>query len=114
MSDIATSSAAFLPWLLAFAFAAAGIVNLLGIGSVRADFAHWGYPAWFHRLVGVVELLGAALLAWSPTRVFGTLGLLAIMAAAILTLLRHREGAAHLVPAIALSVLLILHLATVT
>ncbi len=35
-------------WLLAFAFAGAGLLNAMGGASVRAQFKHRGYPAWWN------------------------------------------------------------------
>lgn len=78
------------------AFAAAGIANLVGIGTIRSDFARWGYPPGFHRITGAFEIAGAAALLHPYTRILGTILLAVTMAAAIVTLLRHREGAVHL------------------
>src|SRR5262245_40596092 len=46
--------------VLAVAFAAVGVSKLAGASAMRwtERFAHWGYPANAHYVVGVVEILG--------------------------------------------------------
>lgn len=84
-------------WLLVAGFAGAGLVNTIGRAGTRSDFARWGYPGWWHLLTGVLEIIDAGLIALPQTRISGlVLGAL-IIAAAILTLLRHREFP-HLAP----------------
>jgi len=84
-------------WLLAAAFFGAGVFNAIGPTATRADFARWGYPRWWNSLTGGLEMLSAVLIALPASRIAGlTLGAL-IIAAAVLTLLRHREFS-HLVP----------------
>lgn len=93
---------------VALVFLGAGSANLVGIGSIRPDFVRWGYPAWFHRLCGGLELLGAALVLWPATRLCGLALLGLLMAAAFFTLARHHETAGHFLPVIGISALLIL------
>ena len=93
---------------VALVFLGAGGANFAGIGSIRADFVRWGYPAWFHRLCGGLELLGAALVLWPVTRLGGLALLGLVMAAAFFTLARHQEPAGHFMAAIGISALLIL------
>ena len=93
---------------VALVFLGAGGANFAGIGSIRADFVRWGYPAWFHRLCGGLELLGAALVLWPATRLCGLALLGLVMAAAFFTLARHRETAGHFLAVIGISALLIL------
>lgn len=84
-------------WLLVAGFAGAGIVNAIGAAGTRDDFARWGYPGWWPLLTGVLEIGTAGLIALPLTRASGlALGAL-IIAAAVLTLLRHREFP-HLAP----------------
>jgi hypothetical protein len=92
-------------------FAIAGVVNLAGLGSVKRDFARWGYPAWFRLLCGALELLSAALLARQQTRVLGLALAGAIMIGALFTLLRNREPFRHLAPALVFSVLVVVTVA---
>lgn len=93
------SAAAWLAGAVALAFAGAGVANLAGTGSVKADFAWWGYPAGFHRVAGACELAGAALLLHPATRQAGSLLLGGVMVAALATLARHRAGWGHIAPA---------------
>jgi uncharacterized membrane protein YphA (DoxX/SURF4 family) len=93
---------------LAVVFLVAGVINLGGRGTVKADFARWGYPAGFHLVCGGLELVGAALLLLPSTTSWGLALLGAIMAAAIFSLLRSREPLSHLAPAFVIAVLLAL------
>lgn len=87
-----------LAWLLAAFFFAGGLVNIRPPRPIRESYARWGYPAWFHHVTALFEIGGASLLLFAVTRVHGALLLAAVMAAAIATLVRHRE-AARAVPA---------------
>ena len=106
MPDVVSFAAAVLPWLLAVAFAGAGLANLLGIGSIRADFARWGYSPGTHRVVGLIEIVGAGLLLHPATCLLGIAVLGAVMLGALATLVRHREGWEHFAPAVGLTLLL--------
>jgi hypothetical protein len=94
-----------LAMVVAVLFAVAGVVNLAGRDAVKRDFARWGYPAWFHRVCGALELLSAALLSLQQTRVLGLALCGAIMIAVLFTLLRNREPFGHLAPALVFSAL---------
>jgi uncharacterized membrane protein YphA (DoxX/SURF4 family) len=84
-------------WLLAAAFVGAGLVNAIGTSGTQRDFARWGYPAWWGVLTGGLEIISATLIALPLTRIAGlTLGAV-IIAAAIMTVLRHRDFS-HLAP----------------
>lgn len=84
-------------WLLVAGFSGAGIFNAIGTPATQAGFARWGYPRGWARVTGGLEMLSAILIAVPVSRGVGmALGAL-IIAAAILTVLRHREFA-HLVP----------------
>jgi hypothetical protein len=84
-------------WLLVAGFLGAGLFNAIGTTATRSDFARWGYPRWWHSLTGGLEMASAALIAFPASRAIGlALGAL-IIAAGILTVLRHREFL-HLAP----------------
>ena len=84
-------------WLLVAAFAGAGLFNAIGTRSTREGFVRWGYPSWWHRVTGGLEILSAILIALPLGRAAG-LGLGAIIiVVASLTVLRHREYL-HLAP----------------
>lgn len=107
---MAWNSASFesiLAMIAATLFAVAGVVNLAGLGTVKRDFARWGYPAWFHLLCGALELLCAALLFGQQTRVPGLILAGAILVAVLFTLLRNRESFRHLAPALIFSALIV-------
>jgi len=78
-------------WLLAAAFLGAGIVNAIGAAGTRDDFVKWGYPRWWGILTGALEISTAALFALPAARIAGIALGTAITAAAILTVLRHRD-----------------------
>lgn len=84
-------------WLLAAGFLGAGLFNAIGTPASQRDYTRWGYPRWWGRLTGALEMLSAGLIALPATRMIGlALGAL-IIAAAVLTVLRHRDFS-HLVP----------------
>jgi hypothetical protein len=84
-------------WFLVVALAGAGFVNAFGAAGTRGDFVKWGYPYWWGIVTGGLEVLAAALIGFPLTRTVGVaLGTL-VIAAAILTVLRHRDHA-HLAP----------------
>ncbi len=91
---------------LAVVFLVAGTINISGRGTVKADFARWGFPVGFNLICGGLELIGAALLLWPSTRLWGLALLGAIMVGAIFSLLRNREPLSHLAPALTLAALL--------
>jgi hypothetical protein len=46
---------------LAVIFVVAGIINIIGRGTVKTDFARWGFPDGFNIVCGGLELVGHAL-----------------------------------------------------
>lgn len=81
----------------AIAFLIAGIVNLRGSAATRSDFVRWGYPAWWCLVTGTIEIGTAALIAWPATRSLGLIVATLVVAAAMLTVLWHRD-LSHLIP----------------
>lgn len=96
-SAIALSSAAF---------AAAGSAKLMGVPQLHASFAIMGLPHWFGYLIGASELAGAIGLLWRKLSALAATGLAAIMAGAIYFHLVY-DAAAHAIPALVLSALLL-------
>jgi DoxX-like family len=84
-------------WLLVAAFFGAGLFNAIGTPGTQSDFARWGYPRWWNILTGGVEILSAVLIAFPVSRTAGLALGTAIIAAAVLTVLRHRDFS-HLMP----------------
>jgi hypothetical protein len=84
-------------WLLVAGFVGAGLVNAIGTAATRSDFARWGYPSWWGRFTGALEMMSAVLIALPHSRMAGLALGAAIIAAAVLTVLRHRDYT-HLAP----------------
>jgi membrane-bound metal-dependent hydrolase YbcI (DUF457 family) len=84
-------------WLLVAAFLGAGLVNAIGAAGTRDGYVRWGYPAWWGRLTGALEIVVAVLVAVPVSRGAGLVFGAVIIAAAVLTVLRHREFS-HLAP----------------
>ncbi|MDR6668753.1 DoxX family protein [Rhizobium sp. 1399] len=84
-------------WFLAVALSGAGIVNAIGTSGTRSDFARWGYPRWWGILTGGLEISSAALIALPVSRIPGLALGAVVIAAAIFTVLRHRNTQ-HLPP----------------
>ena len=79
------------------AFVGAGIVNAAGKPAQQESFVRWGYPAWWCRVTGLLEIAVAASIAFPVSRTIGLYLGAIVIAAASLTLLRHRDFF-HLVP----------------
>lgn len=79
--------------VLALFFAAQGLAKLWGPSAVHwaNRFLKWGYPAGFHSVVGIIEVISglALLLPWS--RKGAAVSLTVVMAGAIGTHLIHGE-----------------------
>jgi uncharacterized membrane protein YphA (DoxX/SURF4 family) len=83
--------AAWLPIVLGVVMIGAGVANFVGPRSVRDSFARWGYPAGFHRVTGGLEVTAGLLLLIPATSRVGAIGSVAILLAAVVTLVRHRD-----------------------
>ena len=75
----------------------AGLYNAIGTSATQSSFVRWGYPRWWGSLTGGLEMLSAVLIALPAGRGVGLALGAAIILAAVLTVLRHREFS-HLVP----------------
>ncbi|WP_420965677.1 DoxX family protein [Bradyrhizobium sp. B120] len=84
-------------WLLAAGFFGAGLFNAISTSATQSDFARWGYPRWWGILTGGLEMISAVLIAIPVSRVAGLVLGVAIIAAVVFTVLRHRDFS-HLVP----------------
>ena len=84
-------------WVLVAGFFGAGLFNAIGSPATRSDFVRWGYPPWWCRLTGALEMVCAVLIALAFSRGAGLMLGAAVIAAAVLTVLRHRHYV-HLVP----------------
>jgi hypothetical protein len=94
-------------WVAAGAFLVGAVVNGSGHPKIRAGFLKLGFPFWWCWVTSALELLTAALLIMSGTRMFGV-GLGAcIMLAAIVAVFRIRNYR-ELPPPVLFLVLLVL------
>ena len=84
-------------WLIVAGFFGAGLFNAIGTPATQSDFARWGYPRWWGRFTGGLEMMSAVLIALPVSRIVGLALGAVIIAAAVLTVLRHRDFS-HLVP----------------
>lgn len=98
-------------WLLAAAFFGAGIFNAIGTRATQDDFARWGYPRWWCRVAGGLEIASAALIALPAGRGPGLALGAVIVAVAAATVLRRREFS-HTAPLGLFAALLVLAAAT--
>ena len=78
-------------WLLVVGFFGAGLFNVIGTRATQDDFARWGYPRWWCRVTGGLEVISATLIALPTGRGVGMVLGAIIIAAAIVTVLRRRE-----------------------
>ena len=78
-------------WLTVAAFCGAGLFNAIGTASTQDDFARWGYPGWWCRVTGGIEVAVAALIALPAGRGIGLALGAFVIAAALATVLRRRE-----------------------
>lgn len=94
-------------WLLVAAFFGAGVFNAISTRGTQSDFARWGYPRWWGIPTGGLEIMTAVLIGLSVSRVAGLALGAVIIAAAVITVVRHRDFS-HLVPLGAFVVLIAL------
>ena len=78
---------------LAVAFVFAGFLKLEGPSAIRWSerFVHWGYPAHFHYVVGVLEILGGLGVLIPKWRRAAAATLVALMIGALGTHVVHAE-----------------------
>ncbi|HEY1941091.1 MAG TPA: DoxX family protein [Roseiarcus sp.] len=84
-------------WLLVAGFFGAGVFNAIGTPGTQSEFARWGYPRWWNFITGGLEIMSATLIALPATRIVGLALGAVIIAAAVVTVLRHRD-LSHLAP----------------
>ena len=94
-------------WLVVAAFFGAGVFNAIGTQANKGNFIRWGYPQWWCHLTGGLEIVTAVLVVLPGSREAGLILGAVIVAAAVLTVLRHRDFA-HLVPLIVFGALIAL------
>ena len=94
-------------WALVVGFCGAGLFNAIGTPATQSGFVRWGYPSWWGRVTGGLEMVGALMIALPVTRGVGLILGAVIIAAAVWTVMRHRDFP-HLVPLAVFAALLAL------
>lgn len=95
---------------LAVVFLAFGTAKLMAVPSMRTRAAHVGFSVGAYRWIGGLEVAGAAglLLGALPlVRASAAVGLLLLLAGAVVTHVRHKDGIRGAAPALVLSSLLV-------
>lgn len=103
-----------LAFVLAATFFAFGMAKLLAVPSMQVRAAHVGFSIGAYRWIGALEVAGAAglLIGAAPLlRALAALGLLMLLAGAVLTHLRVKDGIKDMAPALVLACLVIALLA---
>ncbi len=77
--------------MMAVAFLIFGGAKLSGSEEMTRTFAGWGYPPWFMRFTGVLEMVGGIMLIFPRARFRGALALCMIMIGAVMTHLVNGE-----------------------
>jgi hypothetical protein len=87
--------------LISVVFVGAGVHKFTG--RVASNWERWGYSRQFMYSIGVAELVAVAFF-WSPgLELVGAAALALVLLGALGTLIKHREGAAHIaLPALTL------------
>ena len=103
------TATAVLTAILAVPFTAIGAAKLAAVPSMRARAAHVGLSVGAYRVIGALEVAAAAGLvaglAVPLLRAFAALGLLLLLAGAVVAHLRVKDGLREMAPAIGLGVL---------
>jgi hypothetical protein len=79
--------------LITVIFAGAALQKFTG--SVAPNWDRWSYSRRFMYATGVAEVVALALFWWPGLETVGAAGLALVLLGALATLIRHREGAAH-------------------
>ena len=64
-------------------------------GTVAPNWDRWGYSRRFMYATGVAEVVALALFWWPGLELVGAAALAAVLLGAVATLIRYREGIAH-------------------
>ena len=96
-------------YVLAAVFILAGGAKLAQVKVMKDNFAKYGFPDWFPRVVGLGEVVGGVLLLIPSLAIFGATGLAIVMVGAVLTHVMSDETPMAVPPLVlgALSVFLI-------
>lgn len=82
-------------WVLLLTYVVPGYIfgfqKLIGQKEKALQFKTWGYPLWFMRLLGFIEVLGSSLMLCEPTRIYGIALFPVILAGAIYTHIKFND-----------------------
>lgn len=90
---------------MAVYFAVSALISFFPPEAIRSDYKRWGYPDGFHLVTAALLAISAALLLTPAAAVYGALLASLVMAAALATVLYHREYLHAIPSAITLIVL---------
>jgi hypothetical protein len=80
--------------LISLIFTSAAVQKFTG--TVAPNWDRWGYSRRFMYVTGVAEVVALALFWWPGLEQAGAAGLALVLLGAVATLIRHREGTAHI------------------
>ena len=87
--------------LISVVFVGAGVHKFTG--KVAPNWERWGYSQQFMYAIGVAELAALVIFWWPGLELVGAAALALVLLGALGTLIKHREGAAHIaLPALTL------------
>lgn len=93
--------------MLAAFFLIDAVVNWIAPQSIKGDYQRWKYPRGFNYVTAIVEGVAAVLLLVPSTAIFGAGLACAVMVAAVITVLMHKEYGRAIAPGIALTASLV-------
>jgi len=95
--------------VLALPFLGSGVMKIVGASAMRSSADHLGLSFSSYRLIGVLEVLGAAGLlvgiAWRPAAIAAAVGLALLMVGAIGYHRRAHDAPGEIAPPVVLGVL---------
>jgi hypothetical protein len=95
------SEAMILNLLISVVFVGAAVQKFTG--KVARNWERWGFSRQVMYATGIVELVALAIFWWPGLELVGAAMLALVLLGALATLIKHREGAAHLaLPALTL------------
>jgi putative oxidoreductase len=68
-----------------------GFIKLVAQKAKIKQFKHWGFPIWFMRSLGFVEIVAAVAIIFPETRIFGILVWAIILTGAIFVNFKNKE-----------------------
>ena len=87
--ESAHSASAAAVWTLIAAFAASGLIQLMGPRAIRQAYRRWDYRRDTHRFVATVDLVTAVLIFLPETRPWGLVAAGLVLFGAVVTLFDH-------------------------